>query len=519
MASLIETFIYKFIGDTEDYDKANKRVQAGQKQAEQAGTRTEKNNKLVKDSFGKLATAAIAAGAALLSYSAIKGVAEASAEQTAALADTARQLRMNADDLDVWQRANEAAGGSAEQMAATFKMLTERTRDPIRALEQVADRFKGLSDFQADTLGQQLGIDAGTVQMMRQGKDGLVALIREQQKLGQVTAEQTAAAKEWRLQTKLTGFALDDVKRQLMVAVIPGVSSFLKAMRGVIGYVSEHKTFFISFFALAGGAIALYFTPAIISATTALIRMGAAALMNPFGLLVAGVVALITFIALLIDDFIAFKNGADSVIGDLVKKFPWLGEAIKSIEAFVSSLADAFGVAFDFIVKAISSPQTAIDTIAGLLADLTNWLSGKFPTATKLAVAAIDGIAAAFDAVVKGIKWILEKGTAVGAVIGAVKGFFGGGSKDQPATPATAAAGAGQAAMAATAHPLASTSSAAISNSTMQRNSSKNTNVTTGPITVVTQATDAEGVSRALGNTLSAHTQQSVAEFDDGIAA
>jgi hypothetical protein len=65
--------------------------------------------------------------------------------------------------------------------------------------------------------------------------------------------------------------------------------------------------------------------------------------------------------------------------------------------------------------------------------------------------------------------------------------------------------------------PISTQTSNSISNAS--RVSTRSTSVSTGPITVNTQATDAEGVAGALGTTLGAQMRQATSTFDDGVEA
>lgn len=90
---------------------------------------------------------------------------------------------------------------------------------------------------------------------------------------------------------------------------------------------------------------------------------------------------------------------------------------------------------------------------------------------------------------------------------------FGGG---MPADTAAAIA-KGQGAIAtASATPLANQTSNSIANS--NRTSSRETNVKVEKVEVVTQATDANGISRDIGSSMNVQMRQAVAGFDDGVA-
>ncbi|MCK5644691.1 MAG: phage tail protein, partial [Gammaproteobacteria bacterium] len=68
----------------------------------------------------------------------------------------------------------------------------------------------------------------------------------------------------------------------------------------------------------------------------------------------------------------------------------------------------------------------------------------------------------------------------------------------------------------AAATPLASQTSNSLT--TISQGFSRNSNVNIGTVEVNTQATDAEGVGKALNDTLQDQVSQAIDDFDDGVA-
>lgn len=552
MATLIEEFLYKFISDTKDYEKGTKSVAEGNKKAAESMAKNDEAAHRLIGSFKDLAAGALSVGAAFLSLAGIRAVTQEAAEQTTAIAAQARELRMSADTLDVWQRANIAAGGSAEGMTRTLEMLKERTKDPIRALEVLADRFKGLNDFQADKLGAALGLDAGTVQMMRQGSAGLVEQIRLQQRLGFVTEEQIALAKEWKLQQHLNTFVMDDVKRVIMQGVLPSVIEWLKAMRNVVLWMRDNKEFTLAFF----GAIATIITARLIPALAR-----AALLAAPWIALAAAVAAVGGAIALVVDDIMAFETGGKSMIAEISKSWPIVGEIVHTIADAFYALRDAASVVFGYLRDLIFEPTKALENFHIRMDKVLGAMSERFPAMAALFKSMGKDLGLLFDIIGKvasfAWEWLKKVGDIVGWVaektgaLAALKGMVGIGTDDQgnptptkryqspkgiesggvPTAPtltykgnplnspaandAKATVQNGKAALSASQHPLASSTSGAINNS---KTVSRSTNVTTGPITVQTNATNGDEVAAALGKGIANQTRAAVDEFDDGMA-
>jgi hypothetical protein len=113
------------------------------------------------------------------------------------------------------------------------------------------------------------------------------------------------------------------------------------------------------------------------------------------------------------------------------------------------------------------------------------------------------------DGVIESFKWIIDKAGSIG---GAIKEFAGFVGKD---LTATLNAGANSL-NAASNNPLAAQTSNSISSA---NSSSKTSTVKIDKVEVHTQATDSEGISKGISDTLGNHLKQTTAHFDDGVRA
>lgn len=509
MTSLIETFIYEWVGDSSKLEKAEKGVEKTLDEATQSMRQQDDASQKLGASLRELVTRAAAVVEAWVGFSALKGIAESAAESTIELANQARELRVNADELDTWRRAIAASGGDVGGLAGTIKTLSERTRDPLGALERVADRFKGLSDYKADKLAEALGIDAGSAALMRNGRAGLVELVRQQQALGEVTQAQIEAAQEWQGAQKNLNFVLDDTKRGVMMQVLPALTEFLRMGTRLVLWMRENSTFTVTFFAAIAAVITARLLPA-------LIRVGVAAL--PWIALAAAVAAVGGAVALVIDDIRAFEQGANSMIGVLAQRWPMLGTAVKHVADFFYILRDIAGAVMGLLKDGITAPEKAWERFGqrmdGIMASVQAY-SPALATAFK-----VIGLAGelAFKAILVPLRAVLWAMGQLGKGAGWVMDKLGmGASEDKGEQRYKSPAEVGQKVLQqAQGTGLASMSSAAISNSkNVQAN--KTTTVQTGPITVQTQATDAQGIAGALGKGLQQELRGAIDEFDDGV--
>lgn len=548
--SIIDTFYYVFNTDTEAVAKG---LDEGDKAAEQMTEALEKTDAQAQQttaSFADLAKGVIGLVGAVAAFGAVKAMTLAVAEQLDALEGNARALRMDADELALWQSAIERSGGSAEEFQATIRGLMEKTKDPIAALEKMADRFKGLSDLQADKLGERLGLDKGTIEAMRQGRKGLEELLRKTAALGVVTKEQVEISKKFKDQLRDTNMVFDDVRRSIATAILPSFTWFLEKLQDIFMWMREKKSFVLAFFAAIATVLTVAYLPAMMRATAA-----TWAFLLPYLPLIAAVTLLAAAFALVYDDVVNFMDGNASVIGELSKRWPIVGEIVRDLVQILGWFFDIAKAGFSMLGDLIMRPEKAMANFKARTAEAMDEMGAKWPTlaavvrvagAAMILVADTVGMAfkgwvliveGLFSAVAKGWKIVSGIASAAKSVLGGnvevstsasasgATATAQGAPKDMAAAarnaappPATLAAmNKGQEAMAkAAANPLAATTSQSIANSKTV-NAPKTTTVTTGPITVNTQAKDGAETSAAIASTLGQQIKQANAELDDGI--
>lgn len=109
--------------------------------------------------------------------------------------------------------------------------------------------------------------------------------------------------------------------------------------------------------------MALKFVPWIIAATAAIKALNVAMLLNPAGLMIAGIVALRTAIVLLIEDMYQWVQGNESVVGDLIAT--WF-EFVTKIKGYLSEGVEYIKTKFGEISDEISNSfNTAIENVKG----------------------------------------------------------------------------------------------------------------------------------------------------------
>lgn len=600
---LIEAFYYSLKLEADDLFKKEQEAKSKIDATTEAMEKQDKGAESLGKGFLGLAAKVGTLVAAYASWAAIKGAALQAADDTNALSDQARSMYLSADELRTWQGAVVSAGGTAEGLNATLKTLSERTKDPLGALEKVADRFRGLTDRQADRLGKSLGIDQSMVDVLRLGTAGLQERIKMQMRLGEVTQEQIDIARKYKIVLADTNVVFDDVRRRIMALVLPALIQWMEGLQKIVIWIREHGTFVGTFFGVVAAAITAVLIPAIVRLGLVWARTAVAFLATPLGALLAALVAIAGAIALIVDDIAAFEAGGKSLIGDIAARWPVVGDIVHNIVDALKMLWEVARSVFQYLKDVIYEPDVALANLHKRLGVVFDAMEKRFPAlAAVVKVVAsnikdfvtgiIDVFSNLFTIVSKvfnfikdsfvgdAFKWAGDKisgaiaGTELGKqmsapsdgkryslpsdeeiaaqrkavaanpaavpplVIEAPKlppGYIAAPHerddvppamppKEQVETTARAAVAATveagkNAVVAADRQPTNSmTSNSIINNTSNKPTQNRTVQVTTGPITIQTQATNGSEVGAAVGKGIQDHIKQANDEFDTGVA-
>lgn len=255
-----------------------------------------------------------------------------------------------------------------------------KTVDDI--LGEVADKMVGLSRQEQIAMAEKLGIDPQFVKVLEKGSENLAKLREEAELMNPFTEEDYRLADEVdKLFIKAKG-TLGVFTKMLGVALMPQVKEvlknymewfkasrkatsevFVRALKLIAGAVGtvwdwvvrlvtglkaafDWLTKFKAVTYLAAAALVAFVS---IKTYDFVMQLGAAikmltlrmAAFNATALIIPAIIgAIILALGLLIDDYVNWKEGNDSVIGGLVEKFPWLLDVIKTIENAVGELVD-----------------------------------------------------------------------------------------------------------------------------------------------------------------------------------
>jgi hypothetical protein len=241
--------------------KSQKQTDLRLKQTEEVGEKTGKSfHRVVKEVsalFGVLAT-----GYGLQQF--IKNLTGTEA----ATGRLAKNIGMSTNELNTWQEAAKRFGGTAEETGGSFLGLANEmerialtgqseirpyfltlgvaladTTGKARPLRDImldlSEKFKTMTPQRANFFGHAIGLDQGTITLLREGRDGVAAVLEEVSKIGAMTDRQSEEAIKFeRLMAGLEQ-SFNNLKRILLSELLPSIND---AVVGLSKLLEEPET-------------------------------------------------------------------------------------------------------------------------------------------------------------------------------------------------------------------------------------------------------------------------------------
>lgn len=250
-----------------------------------------------------------------------------------AMAKFSRSIGANIEDVHAWSEAVIRSGGSAEGFQGSVKSLTTqlskmatlgkskagnvlsavgidpgevgRQRDAFDVLMDISDKMQEMSAAEATGFGQSLGLDVGTINLLREGRDGVKDLIRHQKELGVYDEATAKAAEDFNDAMADTKQAFTVLVASIGSSVLPALKTLLQYVSQFVAYLKQHQAAIKAFFIMIGTLITAYLIPIFLAFARSL-------LMNPLTWVILALVGL----ALAIEDLIVWMEGGESALDD-----------------------------------------------------------------------------------------------------------------------------------------------------------------------------------------------------------
>lgn len=349
-------------------------VKSGMEQAENTIAASAKN--IMNNILAPLA-AALAIGSAFKEYL-------AGAQAVGNLANT---LNENQEDMQAWAGAVERAGGDASAFEGSLVSLNSKmlefaqtgtssaapalaqlgisardsngniksSIDIMQELARVADTMDP-ARFQA--LTSSLGIDSGTLLLLKQGSISVDELVARQKLLGVYTAEDSAIATKMGNAIKDLMQVLKSISTVIMRFVLPPLTWLTDKMVEFVLFIREHEVFLRAVISGIAAVLTAVLLPA-------MIKIGAAALANPLTWIFLIVAAAVVAVSLLIEDLYVYIKGGKSSLGEFWSMFGSGEEVAAKLSNAWAKLKDIFLVIIEYVKGSIPYILQWIGVFAG----------------------------------------------------------------------------------------------------------------------------------------------------------
>ena len=222
-------------------------------------------------------------------------------------------------------------------------------------LPELADSFQGLSTSESFSFGKKLGLDQGTILLLQQGRDAVDDLVERQKMLGGVTEEGYEAAANFNDQVDDSKRVFNSLWMSANATILPLLTDMLSGFEAVVIWVRQNQDLVSGFFIAVGSVITAVYLPAITSAAAATIAAAA-----PFIAIGAAITAVSVAFAVLYEDFVAWSEGAPSLLGDTLGSF----------EDFKESVLDVFDSIAEKWASFIGFFKDTASSIGGFFSDV-----------------------------------------------------------------------------------------------------------------------------------------------------
>lgn len=300
---------------------------------------------------------------------------------TEGIAGTLENLRNQYQSLIMGE-----GGGGLEQ--AAFKYGVGISSDPEKMLENVAKRMETMrSDAAKWDLANTLGIDEATTRLLMQGQKAYNEELKKAAKYKLYTKEDIERMREYRQLSLDIRMSIDSIFGSIARMLLPAITAVSKVIKTISEWIREHE-----------GAVKIVATVTAIVTSIFLLVSALKILKLALNLIsshpiVAIVILAITTIIALIQDFIVFMQGGESIIGKILEKMgvntDKLRENIKNffnnIKEWIKQALDwlkSLGGKFADLAQKIKSIWDSLPDPIKKLIGMSNPISGVYTTIT-----------------------------------------------------------------------------------------------------------------------------------------
>ena len=301
------------------------------------------------------------------SYKIMQGVINGFAEFNTRLSHSTSLMGYNVENITAFGGALKRFGGDTQSVISSLNALNSGLHEAKfggGALVEVAKRYglsisasngklmsaeqllKSLSyqlqryDKQTRVaIASQLGLDESIVRAFNNGSKGLQRLIDKQKQFGIITAKDVKISNNFNNAVLDLKDSFSGIVKMFSRFILPMLTKLFKLLTSFVEFMKKRKQFVIAFFSTL-----------IIAMMPVLAILGKMALASAVAFApIFAVVAIVSSIALVLEDIYYYFMGWDSVTEGLVKKFPLLAKSLEVIRPVFMAIRQAFSDIMDFL--------------------------------------------------------------------------------------------------------------------------------------------------------------------------
>ena len=312
------------------------------------------------------------------------------------------------------------------QFNMNLAMLGVHGKNAAEVLEQLSDKFQGMTAQRASQWGSMIGLSDDTIQLLREGRATINDLRSEAHTMGVVISdEDIARASEFSRTLKALGYTFNSLRQQIFIGAVPALDRFVAKVRDFLalnmGRIKDWLADFISGFTAALEQVWTDLEPlrkmfaSVTDVITDFLGTGDAAetwghlivgafegaliLLSPLIAKLALAGAAFSTLAVIVEDLFAYFTGANKVtltemlIEDFQRRFPTLTRIFDNLKDKVKDLwsyvqSDEFNVQLDLFLagveKAWDETATYLEKVfSRLFAPLENF-EKKYPALSRI---------------------------------------------------------------------------------------------------------------------------------------
>lgn len=364
--ALVMTFGLDGSSFAADSSKAKKEMKGLSDEAKKRAEETEANLKKMGRGFEEVKKMAGGLFVMLAGATGLTDFISQVVQAEAALGRLSVHTGQSTQDLQAWGNIAALAGGKAEEMQAGMAGLAKQMVDlkykgdmsptliffnqmgvaladsngqmksQNDLMLEMADRAKGMKKDEFYNLASSAGLNDSQIDTILKGRTELEKMLKAQEANALTTKEQAEQARQLMAQWAELKQGAAAMGRQILSDIIPMLELMFSSFTAIMQFLKQHRGFIYGFFIVLAAVMA-----PVVASTTLLLAQ--------FLLLSAPILAVAAAIGFLIDDFLTWKDGGDSLI-------PWdkwsteLDLAIEGIQKLIQNLGK-LGGAVDAIKK------------------------------------------------------------------------------------------------------------------------------------------------------------------------